>query len=533
MKIIYGRAGTGKSEYVFNEIKKRVRGSETFEPFFSEGNIIKQDNMQNSMLKHKGCNSSQRIYIITPEQFSFTAEKRLLESLDEGATMDVEVLSFDRMAYRVMKETIKEEKIRIGKSEKAMIIFDAISKHQNDLQFLGKSLENVETIITQITEFKKHNITVEFLEKQIEATHNQYIKAKLNDMLIMYRELENKIEPNFIDENDLLTILAENIKESHLFDDSIFYIDEFAGFTKQEYLIIQLLDEIAKEVYITVCSDDLKVVKSPEADIFYDNKQNIQTLCQLADLDKGKQIHLDEAFRFKNLELEHLEKNFFSIPYKIYKKENENINLFLAENPYSEIEYVASKIIKMVRDQDYRFKDIAVICNNLETYSSLCKAIFSEYEIPVFIDDKKDITQNVIIKYVLAVLDIFAKSWSYDSVFNYLKTGLVGIDNIFELENYCLKWGIKGKKFYQDVWDFDKNGSNYVEEQQKLVQPLIKLRNKLSRIKAAREISEELNSFLVESLIRFGSDALSPLTKKRVRGSVIGDSKVVQLLRLL
>ena len=499
MKIIYGRAGTGKSEFVFNEIKKWVSGSETSGSFLGQ------------------------IYIITPEQFSFTAEKRLLESLDEGATMNVEVLSFDRMAYRVIKETMQEDRIRIGKSEKAMIIFDAISKHQNDLQFLGKSLENVETIITQITEFKKHNITVESLEKQVEETNNQYIKAKLNDMLIMYRELENKIEENFIDENDLLTLLADNIKQSHLFDNAIFYIDEFAGFTKQEYSIIQLLDDIAKELYITVCSDDLKILKSPEADIFYDNKQNIQTLCQLGEIDREKQIYLEKTYRFKNEELNHLEENFFSIPFNIYKKDNENINLFLAENPYTEVEHVASQIIKLVREQKYRYRDFAVICNNLETYSSLCKAIFSEYEIPVFIDDKKDITQNVIIKYVLAVLDIFAKSWSYDSVFNYLKTGLVGIDNIFELENYCLKWGIKGKKFYQDVWNFEKNGSNYVEEQQKLVQPLLQLRDKLNRIKTAKDISEALYSFLVENLIRFGSVAPSPVTQKWVNCSVPSD----------
>ena len=266
MKIVYGRAGTGKSEYVFSQIKKLNGVNEPLE--------------------------QPKIYIVTPEQFSFTAEKRLLESLDGEATVNVEVLSFERMAYRVIKETVEDEKIKIGKSEKSMIVYDAIAKYQKELTFLGKSLENVDTIITQITEFKKHNITVELLEKQVEETKNQYIKAKLNDMLIMYKELENKIEDRFLDENDLLTILAKNIENSHLFDSAIFFIDEFAGFTKQEYFVIKELDKIAKEVYITVCSDDLKVVKSPEADIFYDNKQNIQTLCQISEIEKEQTIRI-------------------------------------------------------------------------------------------------------------------------------------------------------------------------------------------------------------------------------------------------
>ena len=75
MNIIYGRSGSGKSEYIYNKIKENVE-------------------------------SGTKIYIITPEQFSFTAEKKLLETLDEGATTNVEVLSFERMAYRVIKETL-------------------------------------------------------------------------------------------------------------------------------------------------------------------------------------------------------------------------------------------------------------------------------------------------------------------------------------------------------------------------------------------------------------------------------------------
>ena len=400
------------------------------------------------------------------------------------------------MAYRVIKETVSEDKTRIGKSEKAMIIYDAITKNQKELQFLGKSLENVDTIITQITEFKKHNVTIEMLEKKVNETENKYLKAKLNDMLIMYKALENKIEETFLDENDILTILKEKLKESHLFDNAIFYLDEFAGFTKQEYDVIRELNEVAKELYITVCADELRVVKPPEVDIFYDNKQNIQTLCEIGDVDKDKQIELKEKYRFKSKELKHLEANIFDIPYKSYKEKCENIELFLAENPYNEIEFVASRIIELVRDQNYRYKDIAVVCNSLDSYSSLCKAIFAEYEIPVFIDEKKDIAQNIVIKYLLAILEIFAKSWSYDSLFNYLKTGLVDIKNINEIENYCLKWGIKGKKFYEKEWNFEKNGENYKEEQQLIIKDLIELKDNINSEKSVSNISKLLYEFL-------------------------------------
>ena len=151
MKLIYGRSGTGKSEYVYKDIKKKLE---------------------------ENCG---KIYIITPEQFSFTAEKRLLETIDDGATLQVEVLSFARMAHRVISETMTLDKDTIDKAGKAIIIYETIEKNKKKLRFLGNSLDNVDTIITQITEFKKHNISVEMLEKQVEKTQDQYLKAKLNE----------------------------------------------------------------------------------------------------------------------------------------------------------------------------------------------------------------------------------------------------------------------------------------------------------------------------------------------------------------
>lgn len=466
MNIIYGRSGSGKSEYIYNKIKSEK-------------------------------NNCSKMYIITPEQFSFTAEKKLLETLDEGATTKVEVLSFERMAYRVIKETLGNSIKNLVASGKAMIISNLLEEYQKEFNFLGKNMENIDMILTQITEFKKHNITVDMLQKQVEDTQDTYLKLKLKDMLIIYSKYEEKIDGSYIDENNLLTILADNIEESHLFDNATFYIDEFAGFTKQEYSVIEKLLKIAKEVNITVCTDDLRVIKSPEADIFYDNKQTIQTLKQIGDIDN--EIYLNKPLRFKNDELKHLEKNIFDIPFTSYNKKVENIKLTIAKNQYDEIENVARQIYKLVRDEGYRYRDIGVITKNLESYSSLCKAIFTEYNIPVFIDEKKDITSDMFIKYVLSILDIFAKNWSYESVFNYIKSGIVKIDNIYELENYCLKWDIRGKKWYENKWNFgDEN--QFINEQNQIVMPLLELQKELKKEKTADNISKKLYEFILKNV---------------------------------
>ena len=465
MNIIYGRSGSGKSEYIYNKIRSELE-------------------------------TAPKTYIVTPEQFSFTAEKKLLETLDEGATTRVEVLSFERMAYRVLQETLGTSLKNIDKAGKAMVVSSLLEEAQKELNFLGKNIENIDLILTQITEFKKHGITAEMLKEKMDTTQDTYLKLKIKDMYTIYSRFEDRLQDNYIDENDLLNLLAQNIESSHLFDNCLFYIDEFAGFTKQEYNVIQVLEKIAKDIYITVCTDDLRVIKSPEADIFYDNKQTVQTLKQIADI--KNEIHLENSYRFKNEELRHLEKNIFDLPYTTYNKEAGNIKLTIAKNQYEEIENVAREISKLVRKEGYRYRDIGVITKNLEDYSSLCKAIFSEYEIPVFIDEKKDITSDIFVKYVLAILDIFAKNWSYEAVFNYLKSGIVKVDRLYELENYCLKWNIKGSKWYEKPWDFGEEDT-FEAEQKEVITPLLEFRKNLNSKNTADKISEELYKFILKN----------------------------------
>lgn len=481
-RIIYGKSGTGKSEYIFNEIKQKI-------------------------------NEENKIYIITPEQFSFTAEKKLMEKIGTGAVFNAEVLTFNRMAYRIMNEIGGATKVNLSSCGKSMLIYNILTAQKSKLKFLGKSEENIELISTQIMEFKKHGITVQDFENSVNLIKDKYLQSKMNDMLIIYKEFEKIIQNNFIDENDTLTILNNQLDETDYFKNTLIYIDEFVGFTKQEYDIIGKLMNMAKMVSVNICTDSLDFVNCPEADIFYANKQTAEKLLKLAQAEKVQieiPICLDKTYRFKNEELKHIEQNLYSIPYKKYNDDVSNIKLFLANNQYSEIEYVASNIIKLVKQEGLRYKDISIITKNLDTYSNLCKVIFNKYGIPVFIDEKKDLSQNMVVRYILSILEVFAKNWSAESVFNYIKTGFVGIDKheIFLFENYCTKWGIKYSKWYKGEWNFgdeteqNKSQIERIRELRKLIiEPLVQLKNEIKNADNVKNITTKLYNFLIRNNI--------------------------------
>lgn len=479
-RIIYGRAGTGKSEYCYREIAQK----------------IKKEN---------------KILIITPEQFSFTAEKKLMDAIDTQAVFNAEVVTLSRMAYRVISEIGGKNETNLSKCGKAMLIYSILSNNKNELKFLGKTDENVDMLDTAITEFKKHGISVEQLKQEIENQEDIYLKNKLQDLNVVYSGFEEQLAGKYIDETDLLTILAENIDKTDMFKDAVIYIDEFAGFTSQEYHIIEKLIQIAKQVTITICTDGLHEIKNPDTDIFYSNEVTVTKLLEVAqncDV-KIEEIKLEETYRFKNSELKHLEKNLYENKPQKYNSQIKNIQLFLAKNQYSEIEEVARNVLKLVRDEGYRYRDISIITKNIATYSSLARAIFDKYDIPIFIDENRDLNQNIVIQYILGMLEIFIKNWSYEAVFNYIKTGFSNIeeDDIFKLEKYCLKWGIKQNKWkkeftYGNYEEKDKADIERLEQIRKdLVTPLMNLKYKIDENKTVEGISKAIYEFLVEQQI--------------------------------
>lgn len=469
LRFIYGTAGTGKSEFCFNEIKNNIKNKE-------------------------------KIYIITPEQFSYSAEKKLLEEINTNASVNAEVISFNRIANRVFTEVGGANEVLISKSSKAMLIYSILEKEKKNLKFLNSSDDNIDIILKEITEFKKHNITTLNIEEENKKIENPELNQKLNEINLIYKIYEENIKNKFIDEEDILTKLAEKIPESKMFDNSIVYIDEFAGFTKQEYNIVEKILKKAKQVNITICADNLEENTNKESDIFYFNKQfaKLLTDCgQNVDKKQEKSILLKNKYRFKNIELKHLEENIYNNSYNIFKNEPKNIKLFLASSPYTEIEKIAQEINKLVREEKYKYNEIAIITKNIENINNIAKAIFSKYNIPIFIDEKSEITENILIKYILSLLEIYTTNWSTEAVFNYIKSDFLEINknDIYKLEKYCQKMGINRNKWYKNNWKENENLRKII------VEPLLKLKQEIDKEKSAKNISENIYKYLIKNNI--------------------------------
>lgn len=498
LRFIYGRAGSGKSYYCLKDIKNKIE-----------------------------LNCDRPLILIVPEQFSFQSEKNLLSTIGEQGFAKVQVLSFKRMAYRVFNEIGGITHSHINSAGKCMLIHIALEDVKGELDFYKNSRVKqgfTNSLCKTIGEFKRYNVSPEVLSETIENMENENpLKRKLKDINLIYRKFEDILHKSYIDSDDELTILAHKLKDYKGFDNAEIWIDEFETFTPQQYEILKILLKKASKVNVTLTTDCLNGDCSIEkTDLFMPTKITEGKLLKIIEennISYEKPVKLIDNYRFKDSkELLHLEQHFFSFPYNSYNGNVEDLTLFRAMNPFSEVESTARDIIRLCREKGARFKDIAVVTRDLENYQKIIEVVFSQYGIPYFIDKKRDIKNNPLIIMLSSVVEIFNKGWTYESVFRYLKTGLTGIkrDDIDIIENYVLANGIKGKKWTQEEdWDyrinyvFDGNEeeiSDYENQlikkvneiRQQIIKPLIKLNSKLKERKNTRDICTAIFEFIEE-----------------------------------
>ena len=463
MKLVLGRAGSGKSYYCMNEIKENL-----FNEF--DGALI---------------------YIV-PEQFSLTAEYDVSDIIGRGGILEVDVMSFKRLCYRIYNE-FGYKSATISKSAKAMLVYSIMKDLEKELILLrgvDRKPGLVSMVCDLISEFKRYNILPEMLINT--NIKNERLSNKLKELSYIYTEYEKRIEGKFIDSDDDLHIVMNFISQSKMIKGAKIWIDGFDGFTPQELEVIKALNKIA-DVTIAITND------KSDSELFLLNKRTIEKLKKFANLEL---IYLDELKKFENEELIHLEKNFNTFPPEEYKGETKYIDLSVMPNLHKEVERIACDILKKVRDEGYRYDNIMIASRNIEIYEPIFKMIFERYNIPYFLDAKSELSLQPLICLVMSLIDICNHNYQTDTIITYLKTGLSNIDDINDIdkiENYVLKYGIKGTKWLEE-WNYDTDEVNVKMNiiRRQIITPISNFKSTLAGKKNIRGITNALYKFLVD-----------------------------------
>lgn len=437
LQFIFGNSGSGKSHYLYQTVVEES-------------------------IKHPELN----YLVLVPEQFTMQTQKDLCMAHPNHGIMNIDVLSFGRLAHRVFEESGQETKRVLDDEGKNLILRKIAGDYGTELKVLRGNLKKqgyISEVKSVISEFTQYGVGFEKLDEFMDSLEPEsYLHYKLQDIRKVYEGFEAYLADKYITKEELLDVLSAAVPGSALLKKSVVVLDGFTGFTPVQNTLLGELMCACQKVIVTALMDQREdpYVYTHPYQLFALTKQMVTSLVTIA---REKRIEVEDAvclydkpvYRFKeNPVLGFLEGELFRYSKNQYEEAQDVLSVHVLRNPKQEAMYTASRIRKLVRENGLRYRDIAVIASDLNAYAVHLEKACEAYGIPVFMDQKKSILQNAFVEYLRSLLAMTEQNFSYESVFRFLRTGMAGFtpQETDRLENYVLALGLKGYKKWQSSW---------------------------------------------------------------------------------
>lgn len=455
LKLILGRAGVGKTQALLRAITQS--------------------------------GGARPALLIVPEQHSHDAERALCAAGGPQVSLYAEVLSFTRLASRVFSMTGGLAEPTLDAGGRLLLMDLALKQVQDRLKLYARPSRKpqfLSRLAATVDECKSAGITPDKLLRVSEETQGE-TADKLWDLSLICGAYDALTAARGADLRDRLTKLAAALGSSGWARGRDVYLDCFTDLTHQERLVLEQLLTQAHSVTVALTCDSLQ----GEEEVFAPARR---TAAQLLDLARRAGVEAEVEVRLPPAsaaggQAAAAPKTGVSEPWW-GPFSGGSVEIFRARTPFSEVERAAGEIVRLVRTNPgtLRWRDIQVTARNLEgTYGPLISLIFPRYGIPVFLSKMDDILQKPVLLLVVSALDVVANGYRYEDVFRLLKTGLAGLslEEVDELENYALKWDIKGSKWTQkSPWTMHPEGFGlpWTDDHRTWVERLDALRRKVS-----------------------------------------------------
>ncbi|MBQ8823511.1 MAG: helicase-exonuclease AddAB subunit AddB [Lachnospiraceae bacterium] len=429
LRFYFGPSGAGKSYKLYRELLERAH-------------------------KEPGTN----FLVIVPDQFTMQTQKDLCLASERGGIMNIDVLSFGRLSHRIFEEVGGGDTPTLDDTGKSLVLQRVAGTIKDKLPVLGGHLHKqgyIHEVKSAISEFMQYGISVADMQGLISfAEKRGALSLKLKDLELLYRSFMEYIQGHFITTEERLDLLRAALHKSEILPGSVVVFDGFTGFTPIQNRLIGEIMSLAQETIVTLTLGEgaSPYEVSGEHCLFHLSQKTVKDLTRIATerrVERGRDEFVPGGARFAlSKPLAHLEKSLFATGFKPYGEVQEDICLLEAASPREEVHQVGLVLEELVRSKDLQYRDIALICGNLDGYAPYIESEFSDMGIPCYIDKTRLLSLNPMIEYIKSALELFIRDFSYEVVFHYLRSGLADFtpDEVDELENYVISTGIRGRK---------------------------------------------------------------------------------------
>lgn len=434
LRVITGKAGTGKTARMMGDIHRRVEAGE-------------------------------KSILIVPEQYSHQAERELCALCGSRVSLYAEVLTFTGFARWVDRQVGSGEPVVLDKGGQLLCMALAVEMVYGQLRVYGGARRRAalqSQMLQAVTELKTACITSEELLSASAACEG-VLSDKLYDMALVLAAYDTVISAGRADPVDRLTRLAERVGDADV-GHIHFCIDGFTDFTGQQLRVIDALLEQGCNVTVCLTCDP----EDLSNEVYAIPRSTLRHLERIAE-ERGREFEtvnvvIDRAPTALEFFCDHM----FTYTRRHMDDPEGSIRLYAADSIEDECAFAASECIRLVRETGCRQRDIAVAVRGFDSYEMLLDSTFRKYGVPLYLTKKSALMEKPLSQLIASAYEIIQGGWDAEDVFSYLRTGLTGMspDDCDILESYVLMWNLRGSAWTKEAdWRMHPAGyeENYTE----------------------------------------------------------------------
>lgn len=422
-------------------------------------------------LRRLAADGEDKLILLVPEQNSFENERTLLEILTPAQMARVEVLSFTRLADKVLSETGGQGGTMLDDGSRALIMSRALEMTAAVAEDQGETLLGISPrqitdvafvteMLTLLDELKQCAVPLEELERVEGELHaataaEDSLREKTAGLYRIFTAYEGLVAHSGTDSADRLTRLCQQLPNSKLVDGAALLVDGFKGFTAQELQVLEQLFCRSKAMtvalstdtpgkgFLTLCPADNR----REYALFAPVTHTVTALQEMATRHHRPVTFtmLEENRRATNLPLRTLEAGLYHPTPTVCEENTDRVTLTPCTDVYEECAYVARRIRRLMRE-GVRCRDITVVTRQPEDYRGILEDALTAADIPYYMDARQDILCEPLIVYIRTALRLAVGGVRTEEVLRLLKTDLGVLTPIetAQLENYLYLWQLDG-----------------------------------------------------------------------------------------
>ena len=455
----------------------------------------------------------ENVVLVVPDQFTDATERRLLRHLGAPVMNRVRVSGFARLAERTLREYDPSLLPAASEAAKAMIMHLTIEGLRDSIDIFDPDTRDFSLekgMLSADAVFSADSLSADALRDCASRMEQGPLAAKARETAMILEGYRESLNDLFSDKNSYPDALRELLRrDPAVFAGYTFAFDAFNGFTGAEYALIDALMVRARECCFCLCTDKTSDAEDDTGAFTY-VRGTASKLIQSAKKHgiPVSVVHPDAVDSGRNDALDHLERNIYVPVPEVFDGDASAIRTVRARDVRDECEFVAREIKRLLMDEGLRCRDIAVIQRSDGTYNRRLFSAFKKYGIPYFDDRRRCITEEPLIRALLAAIDCAVTELNTENILVYAKSGFSALDDaeVCAIDSYTAMWDIKGSK-WRERWTMSPRGlgSGAADDEfadainsarEKLVTPLLDFKKELCAASTGREFCEAVMDFL-------------------------------------